>query len=193
MVAKHESGINTAVFSNDGTQVLTASDDGTAQIWDLQQRRIGEPFSHSNSPVTCAAFSADGKYVVTGGEDKTAVIWIVETGKQLVYEDKPLRLSGHGQPITSVAFSPDGKRIITGSQDRTAKLWDARTGNELLTLRGHQGSVTSVAFSEVDGKPKYVLTGSADNTARIWLATPRQEKENVAANLKRRAVQLIQN
>jgi tetratricopeptide (TPR) repeat protein len=46
-----------------------------------------------------------------------------------------------------VAFSPDGQRLASGSVDNTVKLWDARTGQELLTLRGHTGSVTSVAFS----------------------------------------------
>ena len=38
------------------------------------------------------------------------------------------------------AFSPDGKRIVTWSRDQTV------TGQELLTLQGHIGYITSMAF-----------------------------------------------
>ena len=51
----------------------------------------------------------------------------------------------------SVAFSPDGKRLASASADKTVKVWDAQTGQELLTLKGHTGMVSSVAFSP-DGK-----------------------------------------
>jgi hypothetical protein len=52
--------------------------------------------------------------------------------------------------VTSVCFSPNGKRILTGSWDGTAKVWDAQKGQEGLTLEGHTGPVSSVAFS-LDG------------------------------------------
>jgi len=45
-----------------------------------------------------------------------------------------------------VAFSPDGQRLASASYDQTVKVWDARTGQECLTLKGHTGSVTGVAF-----------------------------------------------
>ncbi len=74
--------------------------------------------------------------------------------------------------LTSVAWSPDGKRLATGSDDQTAKVWDAASGKELLTLRGHAGSVYSVAWSP-DGKR--LATGSWDKTAKVWDAASGQE------------------
>jgi WD40 repeat protein len=53
--------------------------------------------------------------------------------------------------VSSVAFSPDVKRLVSGSSDKTLKVWDAQTGQESLSLKGHTGSVTSLAYSP-DGK-----------------------------------------
>jgi len=41
----------------------------------------------------------------------------------------------------------DGTRLATASLDKTAKVWDATSGQELLTLKGHNTGVSSVAWS----------------------------------------------
>ena len=60
--------------------------------------------------------------------------------------------------------TPDSKLVVTGHDDGTARLWELR-GRTLAELKGHQGSVTSAAFSP-DGK--LVVTASDDGTARLW-------------------------
>ena len=51
-------------------------------------------------------------------------------------------------------------------------MWEAASGRELLTLKGHKGGVTSVAFSP-DGQR--IVTGSRDQTARVWEAATGQQ------------------
>ena len=52
------------------------------------------------------------------------------------------------------------------------KVWDAATGQEVLTLKGHTGGVTSVAFSP-DGKR--LASASWDGTVKVWDAATGQE------------------
>ena len=147
-----------AVFSPDGTQVLTIGGN-EACLWDVADARPNVRFSPHNS-VASARFSPDGTRVVTGSWDKTARIWNVE---KAVSE---LRLEGgHRQYVNDAAFSPDGARVVTAGDDRAACVWDARTGKLLLTLRGHGDRVSSAVFSP-DGKR--ILTASNDKTARVW-------------------------
>ena len=56
--------------------------------------------------------------------------------------------------------------------DETVEVWDAASGQELLTLKGHTGSVTSVAWGP-DGKR--LATGSWDRTAKVWDTASGQE------------------
>ncbi|KAF8584049.1 WD40 repeat-like protein, partial [Ramaria rubella] len=73
-------------------------------------------------------------------------------------------LEGHSNWVQSVAFSLDGK-LASGSDDATVWVWDPLRGISFLQLRGHEGGVTSVAFSSSGGK---IISGSKDAKAIVW-------------------------
>jgi WD40 repeat protein len=154
---QHE--VNSAAFSPDGLQIVTAGWDQTARIWDAATGEAITVLRGHEGSVNFAAFSPDGKRIVTASDDNTARIWDVSTGKEI----KVLR--GHENALISAAFSPDGARIVTASDDKTARVWHCATANETTVLRGHEGAVNSAAFSP-DGKR--IVTASDDKTARIW-------------------------
>jgi len=67
--------------------------------------------------------------------------------------------------VRACAFSPDGSRIVTGSRDNTCKIWDTESRKELMTLRGHGGSIEACTFTP-DGT--LVISASNDRTLRVW-------------------------
>ena len=113
----HGGPVYCAAFSLDGARVLTASDDGTAKIWDLKTGSSIGLRGHKY-PVSSATFSPDGSRVVTASSDYTARIWDASTGKAIAV------LRGHGDNVRPHAFSPDGARVVTFSEDKTARIWD---------------------------------------------------------------------
>lgn len=154
-------------WSSDEKQIVTASADGTARIWDSATGTQRLVLRGHSAGVNSAAFSPDGKLVVTASNDGTARIWEVSTGKELS------ALKGHTGPVKQARFSPDNKQIITAGSDRTARVWEVSTGRELKNLSGHSAALNDAAFSP-DGKT--ALTASEDGTARMWDLASGKEK-----------------
>ena len=156
----HTDPVWAIAFSPDGARLATASDDGTAIIWDATTgQTLLSLTTHATRGRHGLAFSPDGTRLITASDNRTATVWNSDTGEEV------LTLDGHTDGVSSVAFSPDGSRIATASEDRTAKIWDAVTGEEVHTLSGHTHAVWSVAFSP-DGR--HLATTSEDSTAKVW-------------------------
>lgn len=71
-------------FSPDGRQVLTASKDGTAALWEPQTGHKLRSFQGHSGEVNSAYSNPDGRLVLTCGFDCTARLWDVATGDELV-------------------------------------------------------------------------------------------------------------
>jgi WD40 repeat protein len=152
----HAGGVNSVNFSLDGSKIVTASEDKTARVWDVQGKLLATISGHEGG-VNSVNFSPDGSKIVTASEDKTARVWDVQ-GKLL------RTMSGHSGSVMSANFSPNGSKIVTASEDRTMRVWDLQ-GNLLRTMSGHTDRVMSANFSP-DGRK--IVTASFDKTARVW-------------------------
>ena len=158
----HEGDVSGAVFSPDCAQIVTASRDRTARIWDVSTGQEIVAFRGHEKGVNSATFSPDGMRVVTGSDDGTARLWDASTAQEIA------TLRGHEGAVEDAAFSPDGMRVVTASDDGTARLWDASTRQEIATLRGHEQEVNSAVFSP---NGNHIVTSSRDHSARIWDAS----------------------
>jgi len=159
----HTNWVNSAAWSPDGSRIVTASQDGTARIWNAKS---GAPLAvlkgHTGS-VNSAAWSPDGTRIATASKDNTARIWDAQSGAPLAV------LEGHKDSLNGLlnaAWSPDGTRIATASFDDTVGIWDAQSGALLAVLKEHTRWVNSAAWSP-DGT-RIATTSRGDDTARIW-------------------------
>jgi len=157
----HAGFVNSAQFSPDGTQIVTASNDNTARLWSATTGELLRTLEGHAHWVLSAQFSPNGTQIVTASADRTAKLWNAITGELL------RTLEGHTNSVLSAQFSPDGTQIITASADNTAKLWNTTTGELLRTIQGHAGGVFSAQFSP---NGTQIVTASWDRTAKLWNA-----------------------
>jgi WD40 repeat protein len=127
----HQDKVTSAVFSPDGTKILTGSDDNTARVWDASTGGILQELKGHIYGVNTVAFSPNGKLVLTSSDDYTARLWDAETGKTWRV------LRDHTKPLTNALFSPDGRWLVTTSNDTTAQIFPCDicgSLDQLLTL-----------------------------------------------------------
>ncbi len=110
--------INQITFSYDGSRLATASNDGSAILWQYPSGDLLRTFIGHSGSVNDVAFSPDDTFLATAGADRTARIWEVATGANVRI------VRGHTGGITAVSFTPNPTEphLATASQDGNAQI-----------------------------------------------------------------------
>ncbi|MCF2534006.1 NB-ARC domain-containing protein [Yinghuangia soli] len=146
-------------FSPDGTEMLTASLDGTARVWDLATSTERLVLTGHVGGLWACAYSPDGSWLATASDDGTARLWDSAEGRVAKV------LAGHVGPVHDCAFTTDGTVLATVGHDGTVRLWRVADGSEMAVLRGHSSPVWSCALS-ADGSA--LATADDDGEVRVW-------------------------
>ncbi|WNG25631.1 hypothetical protein F0U62_17610 [Cystobacter fuscus] len=154
----HKALVNSAVFSPDGTQILTASDDGSARLWRADGTGTPLVIQHSRQALTSAIFSPDGTHVLTVSSS-TARLWRANGEATSFVFPSP------GKDYPPAIFSPDGTHVLIISDDNIIRLWPISDSGPTIVFSDHQGKVNTAVFSP-DGSR--LLIASADRTVRLW-------------------------
>jgi WD40 repeat protein len=145
--------VNSVAFSQDGSRVVSGSEDNTGPIWNATTGEVEAELKGHTDWVTSVAFSQDGSRVVSGSDDKTVRIWNATTG------EVEAELKGHTELGDGLSHSPRTAAESSLDHRQTVRIWNATTGEVEAELKGHTDWVTSVAFSQ-DGSR--VVSGSVD-------------------------------
>jgi len=171
ILSGHEDWVPGATFSPDGKQVITASLDATARLWDSQTGRQLAVLKGHADRVLDGAFSPDGTRVATASSDRTVRIWESASGKEIAV------LNGHKRGVVSVAYSADGAQLMTRSDDNTVRLWDARNNSELTVFHPKQGKLFAARYFK-SGRPLAVSI-SSDRVVHFWDIRTGEEMSNL--------------
>jgi WD40 repeat protein len=148
----HAGIVSMATFSPDGQTLASASEDGTAILWDWKAGKTRHVLRGHDGGVLLVAFSPDGKTLATPSRDKTVGLWDVAKG------EKNDTLDNHTATVSSAIFTRDGKTLATACDDGSVKIRDA-DGKTRATLEGHKHAAIALAFSK-DGK--VLVSGGGD-------------------------------
>ena len=155
----HGNGVTACSVTPDGRRVVSASEDRTLKIWDLDTGCVVATLEGHAGRVLACSVTPDGRRVVSASEDRTLKVWDLATGRVRS------TLEGHADCVTACAVTPDGRRVVSASEDQTLKIWDLDTGRLLGTLAGHAGWVCAVAVAP-DGRR--AVSASYDRTLKLW-------------------------
>ncbi len=136
----HQGPIRTAVFSTDGTRLLTATgydkyreiEDRTARVWSTSSGELLCTLPNMDSGFYSESklkLNADGRRIFSSleNEDKNRVwLWDVDAGAAVE------GLSQSNDAPNVGEFSSDGRFLLTDSNT----VWDAKKGEMLFPLRG---------------------------------------------------------
>ena len=161
----HSSSVTAVKFNRHGSELISASIDGTLKLWDAITGKEIRTLARHTDRITAIELSPDGSTAISASWDKPPIVWETSSWKQL------LMFSGHTGPVNQVAYAPNGETVASASTDTSVEIWDVSSGQRIRTLIDHTGEVNTVTFTP-DGN--YVISGAGsfgiqkDNTLKLW-------------------------
>ena len=147
--AGHTDAITQVAASRDGKTIVSTGEDGTACVWDAATAALvlNQKFPAGFGAVRV---TPDGQVLAT--RDSTPfgrpglpspILWDVRTAKELL----AMEAVASGGAVCPVAVSPDGQTVATGIED-TVALWNVAIREERIRLRGCEGAVDALCFTD---------------------------------------------
>lgn len=139
-------------------------------LWDIAAGKLVRKFRAAPGLVARLSFSPDGETLAVVTLPTKLELWHLPTGRllremNLLEADELPRVFS----LPTVAFAPHGQWLAFTHQPGEIVLLETHTAREILTLRGHHGYVSSLAFSPDNRR---LLTGGRDTTALLWAILP---------------------
>lgn len=124
IIKGHGSYILSVLWSKDGTQVVSASCNGSIKVWSTEDYTcVLDLLGHAKA-VLSISLLADGTTLASGSEDETIRLWNMSTGIcEQVIRDQPGKSKGTKRFLT---FAPQGNTLCSVVGHQTARFWNIK-------------------------------------------------------------------
>lgn len=161
----HNGPVNSVCFNPAGDSLATGSNDGLAQIFNIQSGKKTSSFSHksmlakllwSPNEVRSVCFDSSGTLLATGNREGVSKVFNIKSNKTIFS-------SPYDQSVNSVCFNPSQTLLATGHIDGKTRTYDIKSGKEITCFnhlnRPHSPcySVNSVCY---DPSGKYLVAAT---------------------------------
>lgn len=137
---EHRGTINALVCNADGSQVVSASSDGSCIVWDIDKGvRIHALFDPTN--FKDVLLHPDESQYLTCGANSKFGYWDAHDGSAIRL------VEGSKSEITCLDIQLEGNMFVSGSADKTVRAWHYDDGITLGIGRGHSGRVNALTIS----------------------------------------------
>ncbi|MGF1544454.1 MAG: WD40 repeat domain-containing protein [Parvularculaceae bacterium] len=122
--------IERVAFTQDGSQVVSVSEDFVMRVIDARTGEVVKELQHDNG-IDALAASNDGAYMASGQERQG------RSGPARIYSTKDwslVRTVDHGDTVNEIDFTSDDKYMVTSGHP-TVKVWEVATGKLVRTLK----------------------------------------------------------
>ena len=136
----HTGHILSICVTPDGSKIVSASNDGTIRIWDINTGTQIREFEGDKDGVISICITPDGKKIVSGSAGDIIRVWDINNGKQL----REIKVE---DTRSKVCVTPDGTKIVAGYQQGKLQVWDINNGEKLLNFILGYSEVASVCVT----------------------------------------------
>ncbi|XP_077993464.1 WD repeat-containing protein 37-like [Glandiceps talaboti] len=155
----HTGVIISADWMTDGRQIVTASWDRTANLYDVETCELIQALTGHDQELTHCCTHPMQKLVVTSSTDTTFRLWD--------FRDPNIHsvnvFQGHTEAVTSAYFA-SGDNVVSGSDDRTVKVWDLKNMRTPITTIRVDSAVNRLSVS-----PQYNVIAIPHDNRQIRL------------------------
>jgi WD40 repeat protein len=151
----HRNDVNCLSFSFDNTRLVSASEDWTAKVWDVNSRSVVITLKHGNR-VRGAHFNRAGDKLITTSEHGSVKLWDLATQARLI----SVGFTNYAVGLLNFDETKIACPVAYGEQGDTCydepfqlRVWDSSTGAETLRIeksRSEMAQMWSMAMSPTE-------------------------------------------